>query len=364
MRPVLIAILIPLLLVSFPLRSQALACLQQQAQGWLDEAGVPGVSVAMRSASGERMAVAVGEDGPGSGTPLDTGQRLRIASLSKPLTAMGVLALVDAGRLELEAPVFGARGVLGGRWADVDRLRWIERMTVRHLLEHGGSLGGWDLDPMFVLGDDASGSGDLIAEALSRYPLMGRPGREFRYANLGYLILGEVIEASSGRPYEEHVREAILTPAGAAGMRVGRNGVDGRLEDEAGYAGEAAYATVRPARFGPFGGWVATPSELLDVLAWLEAGEPPGLADGTRLRMLRASAPRRPGGGASGYGLGWEVDRNGHGHFGAMPGTQAVMRQRRSGVAWVAIANGLPEGDPEGLRLEAMLARAAERCLP
>lgn len=340
-----------------------LGCLVEKAEAWLGEAQVPGVSVAFRSAEGERFELAVGLDGPDSGVALQTTHRLRIASLSKPLTALAVLLLVDEGLLELEAPVFGERGVLGEPWGEVDGIRWVDRLTVRNLLEHGGALGGWDTDPMFVLGDDDTTAVELILDALSNYPLLGRPGREFRYANLGYLILGEVIEVAGGQAYGQQVRDSVLERAGIAAMRIGANGTRGRLPDEAAYAGDAAYGVVRPARFGPFGGWVATPRELVDLLAWVEEPGSNALSSGTRLRMLRPSAPRLPGGGASGYGLGWEVDRDGYGHYGAMPGTQAVMRQRRSGAAWAALANGLPPGDPEGLRLEAMLERGYERCL-
>ena len=122
--------------------------------------------------------------------------------------------------------------------------RWHE-ITVRHCLQH---TGGWNRDKSF---DPMSAeTAEQVAKAL-RVPLpvhprqiirytMGKPldfdpGTAYAYSNFGYCVLGRVIEAVTGKPYHEVVREKILAPLGIRGMQLGKN----LLKDRA--AGEVKY---------------------------------------------------------------------------------------------------------------------------
>jgi CubicO group peptidase (beta-lactamase class C family) len=128
-------------------------------------------------------------------------------SMTKLVTATAVLQLADRGQLDLDSPVvnlvarFPRRG--GG-----------SRVTSRHLLSHSGGIAnpipvGW-----VRLSDAPAEDLDAFtARLLNKHArLRGEPGRRARYSNLGYLVLGEVIQAASGATYPEFVRAQLLEP--------------------------------------------------------------------------------------------------------------------------------------------------------
>jgi CubicO group peptidase (beta-lactamase class C family) len=130
-------------------------------------------------------------------------------SMTKLVTATAVLQLADRAKLDLDSPVthfvpgFPQRG--DG-----------SRVTIRHLLSHSGGLAnpipiGW-VRPAEAPAEDLH---LFTARLLKKHPrLRSEPGIRASYSNLGYLVLGEVIQAASGAPYAEYVRGQILEPLG------------------------------------------------------------------------------------------------------------------------------------------------------
>jgi CubicO group peptidase (beta-lactamase class C family) len=132
----------------------------------------------------------------------------RIASMTKVVTAMGILLLRDRGRLSLQAPI---KDFIGG--FDEERLptRDSRPIAVQDLLTHVGGL----------VTDDPWGDRQLAmpAEAFDALLAGGQhfaraPRIEFEYSNLGYSILGRVIEKITGRTYPDFVLKEILRPIG------------------------------------------------------------------------------------------------------------------------------------------------------
>ena len=177
--------------------------------------------------------------------PVRPASLFRIASVSKPFTATAVMHLVEQGKLRLDDRVFpllklqphlerGAR--LDPRWHDI---------TVRQCLQH---TAGWNRDKSFD--PMAAETAEQVAKAL-RVPLpihpkqiirytMGKPldfapGTAYAYSNFGYCVLGRVIEAVSGKPYHELVRQKILAPLGIRDMQLGKNLLRDRAPGEVKY---------------------------------------------------------------------------------------------------------------------------------
>lgn len=173
----------------------ALAGREPLARSWGFSAGVGGVS-------------------PSALTP-ET--RLRVASVSKPLTAVAVMQLVEAGRLGLDDAVLPLLGLVGGS-GDVDqRVRDARAaaITVRHLLHH--ICGGWTNKggngcPMFK--HWGMSRQELIETTLRERALEYDPGFQYGYSNFGYCLLGRVVEVVSGAPtFEAYVvSSATLHP--------------------------------------------------------------------------------------------------------------------------------------------------------
>jgi len=149
--------------------------------------------------------------------------RFKIASVTKPVTTIAVMRLVEEGRLNLDTPLSNIPGL-----SDLIGEGWDPRVmtiTSRQLLAH---MGGWDRDISpdsdFTVGNDFkvcdNDAGGLPVD-LSRLfafaagtELDHSPGTRQVYSNFGYTMLGRVIEAITGTPYHAYLRNEILLPIG------------------------------------------------------------------------------------------------------------------------------------------------------
>lgn len=291
----------------------------------------------------------------------------RLASVSKPVTAVAILRLVEEGRLSLDAPAFALLpDITPLPGATVDPR--LASVTVRHLLEHSG---GWDraltFDPMFRPTDIAAATGTpapASADAIVRYmlgqPLDFDPGTRFAYSNFGYAVLGRIIERVTGGSYEQYVREAVLAPAGVTRMRLGRSLLADRAPGEVRYYDAATVNSVFPGGgavplpYGGFnieamdahGGWIASAVDLLrfETAVDLLPSRPDVLTPASIGLMTARPAPPLWDGSPVHYGLGWMVHlvEGNRWHGGSLPGTATIMVRTGTNIAWVALFNAHP----------------------
>jgi CubicO group peptidase (beta-lactamase class C family) len=167
-------------------------------------------AVAMAIVEGEHIAHfrGFGRARPDGGPPtLQT--PFFIGSLAKSITALAVMQLVEAGRVELDAPV--QRYLPWFRTADAQASAAI---SVRHLLNQTSGLPPWTGDAPLADFDARPDAGERQARALASVELDHRPGEKCAYNNMHYNLLGLIIEAAGGRPYQAYVQEHILDPLG------------------------------------------------------------------------------------------------------------------------------------------------------
>jgi CubicO group peptidase (beta-lactamase class C family) len=171
-------------------------------EGFARERGpVPGLAVGLVGPGGWRHEFAVGVADAASGRPLAADALMPVASIGKAMTAVALLREHDAGRLDLDAPVH-------------DHLPWLPLATpfgpisVRHLLAHtAGIIGGMEGSP----------SPTMEALALEQTPPGWPPGERASYSNVGYAVLGLVLERVAGRSYAEAIRRHVLDPCAMTG---------------------------------------------------------------------------------------------------------------------------------------------------
>ncbi|MGV3503144.1 MAG: serine hydrolase domain-containing protein [Adhaeribacter sp.] len=322
-----------------------------------------------------------------SSLPAQPRQLFRIASLSKPLTALAILQLQQQGRLKLSDKVFGPKGLLPyAAYPFTDRR--LLQVTVQQLLQH---TAGWDRhlnvggDPMFnpvhiarEMGVPAPADAATIIRYVLKRPLDFSPGSRYAYSNFGYALLGRVIEQLSGMSYEAYVQEQVLYPAGILGMRLARNSYADKEAAEVRYFEDPGTGPVPsfldpgqlvPWPYGAFnieamdahGGWVASAEDLARLLAALD-GLPrrPDLFPGDVLQQLQAGSGPNPG-----YGLGWMVNSRGaRWHTGSLPGTSAMMAQLPSGLSWVLLFNGRHDSQAYFEDLDQLMWRALPQLGP
>ncbi|MBT6449531.1 MAG: beta-lactamase family protein, partial [Verrucomicrobiales bacterium] len=167
----------------------------------------------------------------------------RIASISKPLTAVAIMQLVEKGKLNLEDKVFSILPHKAHLATGTKIDPGLAKITIQQLLQHQG---GWDrarsFDPMFrsvkiakTLGVNPPAKADDIIRFMMGRELDFPPGSQFAYSNFGYCLLGRVIEQVSGSDYEKYMRGEVLKPLGIYSMHIGRSLLKNRAKDEVRY---------------------------------------------------------------------------------------------------------------------------------
>ena len=130
-----------------------------------------------------------------------------IGSLTKSFTALAVMQLVEAGKIDLDAPV--QRYLPWFRVADPPASA---QMTVRHLLNQTSGLPASSGEFPLADFDDSPGATERQARALATLVLARPVGSAFEYSNSNYNLLGLIIEAASGVSYEDYIQKRILAP--------------------------------------------------------------------------------------------------------------------------------------------------------
>ena len=291
---------------------------------------LPGLAVGLVGPGGWRHELAVGVADVASGRPLDPAALMPIASVSKSMTAVALLRERDAGRIDLDDPVH-------------DHLPWLPLATpfgpisVAQLLAHTGGI---------VAGTEGSPSPVAEALALAATPPGWPPGERASYSNVGYSVLGLVLERVAGCSYGEALQRHVLDPCGmTASEPVTTADAQGRAAT--GHV-ELADRTLVPAPWVPTtagsGATLCTVADLGRFLRALVAGDPPLLEPETREVMLTPALPLPEDKGYA-YGLGVEVDLEGGyrrvGHQGDCPGyCSYAYGCAETGVGVVALGNG------------------------
>ena len=265
--------------------------------------------------------------------------RFRIASVTKPITSVAVMGLVEQGKLRLSDHVFGKSAVLGTDLGTQPYGTYVEEITIEHLLTH--TAGGWsnegpEADPMFT--HPRMNHARLISSTLDNVLLHHAPGEHYAYSNFGYCVLGRVIDKVTGAGYADYVRDSVLRPCGIRTMEIAGNALADRKPMEVvyhGQDGESPYE-MQVARMDSHGGWIAAPADLVHFLVRVDgfATKPDILKPATLRAMTAGSTANR------GYAKGWAVNHQGNWwHNGSLPGTESLMVRTSGGMCWAALTN-------------------------
>ena len=188
-------------------------------------------------------------------TPDETA--FRMTSVTKLLTAMAVMKLVDQGVLDLDADV---NGYLDFRL----RQDFAAPVTLRHLLTHTAGFEERSKDFYMPVGTALS---DYVRTHEPRriFP----PGRSVSYSNYGYALAGRIVELAGGRPYERYIAEELFEPLGLAQASIAKPLPQPLLENLAGEyrRRDGAREPLRYLPDVPAGGLVATPTELARLVS-------------------------------------------------------------------------------------------------
>ena len=266
-----------------------------------DYAGaVPGASVIVMRDGRVLYAHAYGLANLNPPTPATPATDYRLASLTKEFTALSIMLLAKDGKLRYDEAI---GYLLPGL---PDHLR---SLTVRQLLTHTSGI--WDYEDLIPDTQATQVSdADVLAMISKKDTLYFQPGTRFQYSNTAYVLLGLIVERTSGMTFPRFLQERVFQPAGMANTLLFEKGgppvparAFGYTPDSGAPAFKATDQSVTSATRGDGGIY----SSVLDLAKWSDALQSAQLLDQARLGEGFTSG-RLADGTATGYGFGWYVD--------------------------------------------------------
>src|SRR5919109_1344416 len=329
-------------------KSADLELIGDKVAAYMTTHSIPGLALAITKDGRLVYAGGFGLADKSTGQEASPTQLFRIASVSKPITPVAVMRLLEQGKLtSLDLKVFGPNSILGSQYATPDNNTSIESITVRQLLQHisGFTTKVDDMnDPMFQHTDYSTD--ELINWALKTKAPINSPGSVYEYSNFGYKILGRVIAAKSGQSYEDYVR-SVLASTGVTDMVLAANAAADRKPHEVVYYPSSAY-DLNVNRFDAHGGWLASAIDLTRFMVRVDGlGTKPDIVNGTDYTTMTTKSGVLDADGVDPtYAFGWVVGGGYQWHNGCMTGTIALMGRAPSGITYSATVNTRPSTDP------------------
>ena len=273
---------------------------------FIKDKGIIGAQVAITRNEKLVFLESFGDANRENGNAVTDNTLFRIASISKPITLLAISKLVDEGKLNPTARVFGPESLLGLTYGQLPYEPEELLITLDDLVEHRAGFSDKPFDVMFnnnTLTLDA-----LIGKVLDERSLNSTPGTFYEYSNFGYALLGKIIENVSGTAYDNYIRNAILSPIDVNDMFIANNEKQERYPNEAVYYSnwKSPYEINMP-RLGASAGWVSSAKSL----AWIAVKSDGRFAVNDILKPNTGISYLRSGN--------WT-------HNGSLPGTMAVMK--------------------------------------
>ena len=283
------------------------------------------------------------------------------------MTAVAIMKLAEEGRLSLNDKVFGENAILNDPYFSNPKDERAYDITVAHLLSHEA---GWSQrwgDQMFMpltIADQMGVELPVDTKTIIRFALDKRlhftPGTGRAYSNLGYAILGLVIEKVAGMPYDQYCKKSVLEPLGIFDMTLAHNLPDQKAPFEVTYyepsdvlpklsiygTGELlapSYGGNDIEALGAAGAWLATAPDLLRLLLAIDGFDsPPDILSPLSISLMtdnyKGLAP-----------AGWKttMENGTWWRTGSFPGTAGMMKRLPDGTAWVVLLNSSTWNGPE-----------------
>lgn len=293
--------------------------------------------------------------------PMEPSYIMRMASVSKLVTATGIMKLRDMGKIRLSDKVFGPKGILNDTFYvnSIRDKRYFD-ITVEQLLRHKAGFTNYAGDAIFSTRSIMQQNRlttppdhrTLLRIVLRRH-LGYTPGTAQRYCNIGYTLLSLIIEKRTGMSYENFMQRHVLYPAGCYDFHIAGNYLKDRRPNETVYYmhsssvpvpefnnsgrmvvrcyGENDITTALGA-----GAWVASAAELCRLVASIDGDRiVPDVISPQAVKLMTQEMPDHQ------FSLGWNFTPRNRPWIrtGSLVGTSALVLRYPDGECWVFITN-------------------------
>ncbi|GMV24508.1 MAG: lipoprotein [Phycisphaerae bacterium] len=302
-----------------PLAPEQLERIRSTIKAAMDEHGIPGVGAAVGVDGTLAWSDGFGMADVENQVPVTSETVFRLASISKPVTAVAALKLVEAGKLNLDAPIQEYVPEFPSKQAPI---------TTRQLLGHLGGIrhyrGTAEMDSTRRYADPVE-----AIRQFSKDDLEAPPGHKYEYSTFGFVLAGAVVQRAAGEPFMGFVEQCLNS--GGTKIRIiaddARRIIPGRAR---GYA-RTADGVLENCRLAdtsnkvPGGGMCSRPRDLVEFALALSRGE---ILSPSSLDLMWTPG-RTSDGNETEYGLGWAVAvRDGRtfvAHSGGQQGTSTCL---------------------------------------
>lgn len=286
---------------------------------------------------------------------------MRVASVSKLVTAVGIMHLREEGKIDLSDKVFGPEGILNDSdYTSIIRDKRYFDITVEQLLRHKAGFDVRAGDPMFYTRyimaqnklKEAPDNPTLLKILLKRR-LGYQPGTAQRYSNVGYMLLSMIIEKITGMDYETYMRTEILEPAGCYDFHIAGNYYEEKLPNEVRYYPHGGCGPVLEfnnsgrmvskcygendiPRLKGAGGWAASAAELSRLVASIDYETVvPDILNKESIDIMTEEMPDY------GFSIGWNSTPEGKPwvRTGSLTGTSALIMRYPDGDCLILLTN-------------------------
>ena len=341
---------------------EPLAPMDRRIENFMQRFGLRGVQIAVTRNDSLLYTRGYGWADQETGVLMDASHVMRIASVSKLVTAVAVMKLVEQGKLSLNSLVTGPKGILNDKdILDAIGDERLDSLTVDHLLQHFGGFSNRKGDPMFNIRDlvlenhlTTPPTPREITKIVFSRKLAAAPGVRRHYSNFGYMLLSLVIEKVTDKDYWEFVNEEVLGPAGVPTFFAATNYYNQKGESEVKY-----YAAddeiveefngsdkMVPRAYGGNdynalmggGGWVASAAGLSRLVAAID-GDPgvPDILSPKSISLMTALDPDDKLNIARGWA---KIEKDGRWiRTGTLCSSHALIERFPNGECWIILTN-------------------------
>lgn len=357
----------------------ALRAMDEEFERFMARWEITGMSLAVTRNDSLLYAKGFGYADREKGVKMQPSNIMRIASVSKLVTAVGVMHLIDQGKLSLDSRCFGEGGVIDDpELNSLIKDPRLKDITVRDLLLHQAGFQGVKNDPMFRTADlvrqhHLNGAPDpkTLMKILLGRRLSYTPGSGRRYSNAGYFMLSMVLEKAAGKDYWKYMTEDVLRKMGCYSFRPATNYYGQKYPDEVRYYNtdeepveefngsgkmvERVYGGSDYHGLMGAGGWLTSPSDLARMVASIDGD--PTLKDFLSKKSIDTMTAYSDD---EKLAMGWvSVDKDGKWtRTGTLSSTAAIIERFPDGECWVVVTN---TGSYKGFKFSKYLSQFIDR---
>ena len=301
---------------------------------FMNKYSIPGISLAISKDEQMVYKTGLGFAIQETGVRTKPNHLFRLASISKQFTTLCIMKLVEEGKLSLDRTVFGTGGILENEFSNITPMA--ATVTIRHLLTHSS---GWPKSPDLMFDSPYYGKTLDQRIVLMLGSTQTTPGVTYAYYNMGFGVLGKVIEKITGKNYEVYLKE-ILATAGVTDVYVGGDKSQRRANEVVYYSqdGTNGYGNEMQV-IAAAGGVIASTEEMMKLLFHIDGFTkvPDIISPQTRSIMLTPSAAN------SHYALGWMCNHTyfpgSYYHTGNLAGTATMWVMGSNGINCIVLCN-------------------------